>query len=683
MHLERMFGAALSALQQGSLEIAERNFKSVLAAQPNHLGVLNLLGIVMLRAGKPEEAERYLQKALKLGSKSDPATLSNYAMALRQLGRKDEALARFDDALVLQPRDPEAWVSRGTVLNDLGRYDEAVASFEKAIALRPDVVAAHYNLGKSLALLRRFDRALSACDAAIALKQDFAPAWYGRSQALKVIGRFQEALAAFGRYLVLVTPKALPLQGDMVDLCEGLFAFDLVPAIYPDEAAIEAERTRLVALISEIERKVDALGDMPYLCELALNAIFSVAGFNIAYQQKNDIELSRRYSNVLRKLLKIEPVAGRPAVKRKSKIRFGIASAQLKDHNGTRWALDWLAQLPRGDYSFFVYAFNADIDDVSKKFAALGQFRQLAFGETTFRQTIAAMQRDQLDVLMLPDVGMTPASRVLSQFRIAPIQFAAWGHPVTTGSPNVDYFLSSDLMEPPDAAEHYAETLVRLPNLALYLRSSSYPADETLTVELPKGRVLYGCLQSLFKYLPQFDFVFSQIAARVPDACLLFIEDAFASVTSAFRDRLRGVFERDGLDFERHVRFLPRMSPGQFGGLFRKIDVNIDSIGWSGGNTTLQALEANCPLVTMPTEFMRGRHSCAMLKMIGVEELIAATPDVFVDMLVRLGSDQTFRTAMARKISDNKHRLYEDKAFIAGLDNFLKSAHAARLAEHG
>src|SRR6476659_136395 len=127
MHLERMFGAALSALQQGELEHAERNFKSVLAARPNHLGALNLLGIVMLRAGKPDEAERCLRKALKLGSQSDPATLSNYATALRQLGRKAEALARWEEVIALQSRDAEAWVSRGTVLNDLGRYDAAVA----------------------------------------------------------------------------------------------------------------------------------------------------------------------------------------------------------------------------------------------------------------------------------------------------------------------------------------------------------------------------------------------------------------------------------------------------------------------------------------------------------------------------------------------------------------------------
>ena len=182
-HLEQVFGHAMAALQQGALDVAERQFKSLLAAQPNHLGALNLLGVVQLRLGKAEDAERVLRKALRSGS--DPATLCNYAMALRQLGRGADALARLDQALVLQPDSFDAWNSRGLVLNDLGCYADAVAGFEKAVAIRPDVASAHYNLGNSLALLKRYDSALAACERALALSAGFALAQYGRSQMLK------------------------------------------------------------------------------------------------------------------------------------------------------------------------------------------------------------------------------------------------------------------------------------------------------------------------------------------------------------------------------------------------------------------------------------------------------------------------------------------------------------------
>ena len=62
---------------------------------------------------------------------------------------------------------------------------------------------------------------------------------------------------------------------------------------------------------------------------------------------------------------------------------------------------------------------------------------------------------------------MDPLAGRLAAQRLAPVQCVAWGHPETTGMPTLDYFLSSDLMEPPDGEAHYTEHLVRLPNLGL------------------------------------------------------------------------------------------------------------------------------------------------------------------------------------------------------------------------
>src|SRR4051812_33182449 len=277
--IEQIFGQALAALKQGSLDVAERDFKSLLARQPHHLGALNLLGIVLLRAGKPDDAERCLRKALRLGSQPDPATLSNHATALRQLGRHADALARLEEALALDPNASDLWNSRGLVLDELGRYDAAVASFEKSVALRSDVALPHYNLANALSSLREFDRALNACDRALALDPGFALAWFGRSQTLKVLGNQREALAAFEKYLLLATARDLPQWRDIVSLAGNLFAFDVIPAIYPHEAAIDAERARLDTLLDQIEQQVKALAALPGLPGTILNAIFTVAGF--------------------------------------------------------------------------------------------------------------------------------------------------------------------------------------------------------------------------------------------------------------------------------------------------------------------------------------------------------------------------------------------------------------------
>jgi predicted O-linked N-acetylglucosamine transferase (SPINDLY family) len=267
---------------------------------------------------------------------------------------------------------------------------------------------------------------------------------------------------------------------------------------------------------------------------------------------------------------------------------------------------------------------------------------------------------------------MNICSRILSCHRIAPVQFTAWGHPITTGSPNIDYFLSSDLMEPENAQSHYSETLVRLPNLALFLTAPPARPSQAGVFAFPEGRVLYGCLQSLPKYLPQYDVLLPMIAKAVPQALFVFLEGTPVYATAILKERLFKAFTSQGLDFNRYVMFLPPVSPDGYIDLLSQMDVILDSIGWTGGNTSLQAIELGKPIVTLPGEFMRGRHTLAMFKMMGLEKQVATSIDDYISKAVRLGSDGELRSQLGAEILKNKHLLYEDHVFIDAFDAFLK-----------
>jgi len=104
------------------------------------------------------------------------------------------------------------------------------------------------------------------------------------------------------------------------------------------------------------------------------------------------------------------------------------------------------------------------------------------------------MRGDRLDALMLPDVGMTPLSRFPRSTALPRWQFTAWGHPVTSGSAQMDDYLSSDLMEPADAQDHYTEKLVRLRNLRTLPRPAGCGRMAAAEKEfgLPEGRIRYG-----------------------------------------------------------------------------------------------------------------------------------------------------------------------------------------------
>jgi predicted O-linked N-acetylglucosamine transferase (SPINDLY family) len=355
-------------------------------------------------------------------------------------------------------------------------------------------------------------------------------------------------------------------------------------------------------------------------------------------------------------------------------MRFGIASEKLYRHNGASWAYPWLKHLP-ADYQFFSYAFHGIYDDISDGFAELGTERRLTFDAANLAKTIATMRADDLDFLMLPDIGMTPSSRILSLHRIAPIQFTAWGHPVTSGSPVIDFYLSSDLMEPEDGASHYSEKLIRLPNLALYVEPGA-GAPPPKDFGLPEGRVLYGCLQSLFKYLPRYDDILPRIAAEVPKALFVFIEGMSPHMTDITRTRLDAAFAKAGLSAAEHVLFLPRIGAADFEALTRRVDVLVDSLGWSGGNTTLGAIEAGVPLITCPGAFMRGRHSYAMFRMMDMPSAIAQDTDDMVRKLIALGQEPDRRQAMRAELCQRKEALYADKSLIAAIDGFLKDEFA-------
>jgi predicted O-linked N-acetylglucosamine transferase (SPINDLY family) len=106
------------------------------------------------------------------------------------------------------------------------------------------------------------------------------------------------------------------------------------------------------------------------------------------------------------------------------------------------------------------------------------------------------------------------------------------------------------------------------------------------------------------------------------------------------------------------------------------VDVLVDSLGWSGGNTTLGAIEAGVPLITCPGAFMRGRHSYAMFRMMDMPSAIAQDTDDMVRKLIALGQEPDRRHAMRAELGQRKEALYADKSLIAAIDGFLKDEFA-------
>jgi protein O-GlcNAc transferase len=351
-------------------------------------------------------------------------------------------------------------------------------------------------------------------------------------------------------------------------------------------------------------------------------------------------------------------------------------SAFFREHSNWRIPTKgWLSQLDRKRFEVYGYYLGRERDEETDAAASLcNRFVQ---GELSVRAWRREILSDLPHVLIYPGLLMEGMSLQLAGQRLAPVQCNSWGHPVTSGIPTLDYYLGSDLMEPSDADRHYTERLIRLPNLSIYyvpIECKPVPISRS-ELALRPDATMFWCGQSLFKYLPQFDDVFARIARSAPNSQFVFLRHHGAQrVTTLFQKRLERAFSGLGLAASDHCLFLDRLSPRQFAAAVGQCDVFLDSIGWSGCNSTMDAVAYNRPIVTLPGPFMRARHSAAILRMMGIDETIAESVDGFVSIAARLAKDMQARQVLGKEMAERKHLLYRDRTCIAALEKFLEDA---------
>jgi predicted O-linked N-acetylglucosamine transferase (SPINDLY family) len=624
---------------------------------------------------------------------------NNLGRGLRSLGRFDEALLQFEQVLKSAPDSPVAHFNLASVFELAGRNPDAARRYRSAIALRADFFDGHLHLASLLGDMNRLPEALAHAERAVALRSDNAGARNNLGNILRGLGRGHDAVGQYEEAL-RIDPASfmahyncgLALRGETMiaearahfarafalrpDFLEAELALCMaeLPALYENASEIAERRATYASRLTKLSADVESTGALAHL----VDAIGSHQPFYLPYQGCNDRELQTSYGSLVCRIMAARyPTPALPAPPDAHEpIRLGIVSGFFRQHSN--WKIPvrgWLKMLDRDRFRVSGYHTGAERDGETAAAAAMcDRFVQGPLPLDGWRRAIL---EDAPHVLIFPEIGMDKVSAQLAAQRLAAVQCASWGHPVTSGFPTIDYFLSSDLMEPADAADHYSERLVRLPNLSIYYEPSQAPplAIGRAELGLRANAVVYWCCQSLPKYLPQFDEVFARIAAEVSDCQFTFIEfGGGRGVTALFRTRLERAFRAVGLDAGDHCVFLPRLAPDRYAAAIGQCDVVLDSIGWSGCNSILESLGHNLPIVTFAGGMMRGRHTAAILAMMDIGGMTARTVDEYVSIAGFLGRSREKRTELSLEVANKKHRVYRDRTCIAALEAFLERA---------
>lgn len=192
------FTEAFAAHQAGRFAEAERGYRAVLAAAPQHADAWHLLGVLAQQQGRLEEAVANITKAIALAGQ-EPVYLTNLGITLSALGRNSEAADALERAAARDPKAVGTLFALGNALRALGRFAAAEQRYRQAIALAPTQATLHNNLGTTLKDLGRLGEAEAATREAIRLEPGHARAQYNLGVILKDSARPAEAADCFRR----------------------------------------------------------------------------------------------------------------------------------------------------------------------------------------------------------------------------------------------------------------------------------------------------------------------------------------------------------------------------------------------------------------------------------------------------------------------------------------------------
>jgi len=646
--LGELLRRALAAYNQRDFARATAICKSVIEHEPGNFGAHSLLGAIAILQGAHAEAVDAFGKALEMKPEDINARFQR-GRALAALGELGSAVADFRSTVAMQPAHADAWLQLALALKATGDAREAQVAYERSLELRRDLLATR--------------------------SDDFAGR-YALSKEYQQMGDMASALALC-REALSINPQHVPARGALAHY-QVQTIYDSVEDIAASRAAFAAELDKLRAWLDTVPARE------------AYMAFETTRVFFLAYQEQSNLELLSTFGAFCARTMARWQVAvgltegARP---RGDKLRLGVVLAHARP--GPVWdtlVRGWLEHLDRNrfDVCLFTveptYAPRKDGGAEQKPFAqhhvvaAAADFVDLS--PLNLHESARAILDRGMDVLVYPEVGINRKVAVLASLRLARVQAASWGHPETTGLPTIDYFLSAQALEPSEAERNYTERLVKLPGLGccyMPVPAASVELDlQALGVD--PARPVLVCPGTPFKYAPQFDDMLIQIATRLPLAQLVFFQYERLFYTRKLKDRLRQAFRQRGMNMDDHIVFVPWLDASRFVALLAQSTLMLDTIGFSGFNTAMRAVESALPIVTREGRFMRGRLAAGILRAVDLSELIVPDEASYVELTVKLATDAQYNASVRERMAQRRRSLYEDVSAVQAFERFCVEA---------
>lgn len=617
-HAWYYLGATQHAL--GQLQAAAESFAAGIARAPEQPELRNARATVLSSLERKQEAEEELRRAVACAPTHVPALL-NLAILREMRGNPDEAGSLYERVLELEPSSFAARLNRGMLRLARGEPTAALQDFDLLLERLAVPAAVHTNRARALFALHRDEDALAAAHAALAIEPQNPRARLDVANALASLGRFDECAQVDSSVnpLALYIARALERQG----ACDW------------------RDRDRLCELLRTIARDGRA-GEL--LHPIMLTDCLALP------LEPGDI---RKLADSIAAALRMNAATAGPRIgdsprKPDERIRIGVLSPEFRIHTGGFVLRRLFMHRDASRFEYFAYALNPD--DGSRMRRELQQLADLFIDVSSWSSAEIAdrMRRDDLDVLLDRTGYFLGARPEVLAGRPAPLVASYLGQPCTLGQGIADYRISDAWTTPVKSQDAWSERLVLLPGAHALFEPEHRDTKPGRRTDhgVPEDAVVLCHFDQPNKIEPEVFAAWMRVLASSPQALLWLLDGGEAA-----RNNLRREAVSRGVDPDR-LRFAPSRPYEAHLGCLALADLYLNPYLYSSRSIAFAALRAGVPVLMCPGRTMVSRLALPFLHELGLEELVAESPQEYEERAARLATNRPELEALKRKVRE-------------------------------
>lgn len=288
-----------------------------------------------------------------------------------------------------------------------------------------------------------------------------------------------------------------------------------------------------------------------------------------------------------------------------------------------------------------------------------------------FEKMVQVLRESLCHVLYHWKVGGGTLDYFLALSKSAPLQCTSYGSHGTSGMKEIDYYLSSTILEGQESALHYTERLVLLDSYA-----TSHERHEPIhniarsDVALPEQGAIYFCPHRLQKYHPSFDLYLKAILEKDHAGHIVLLTGRSKRLAGIFSERLRTSL---GDTLFQRVIIRPMLPYDEYQKHLAVATCVLDSPAYAGDLTTHDAFNFGVPVVTSKGDLLVQRYTGGLYEAMGLEQLIARGIEDYAEITTRLGLERDYRDEIRRMILERNDLVFSPNDTVREYSRFFEN----------